>query len=173
MSRVTSGDGQGRHLAGGVVCLGFLAALLAAAPATADDEVASGGAVTILDGSGFWRALHSWAAPWVTVDKELKEHKPDGRRVCKCTGSGFRYMTRYPAREWTQVEFDDSTWPRRHFFAKYVNGESDQRAGGGSGSSKLRQLSLRGKFTVTDPAGNGTVADHGLSRRGGRLPERA
>jgi hypothetical protein len=35
---------------------------------------------------------------------------------------------------------------------KKWNGESDTRAGGGPGSPVLRQLTLRGKFKVTDPA---------------------
>ncbi|HUU22566.1 MAG TPA: glycoside hydrolase domain-containing protein, partial [Phycisphaerae bacterium] len=40
----------------------------------------------------------------------------------------------------------------RHFFLRYWNGETDGRARGGAPSRFLGQISLRGRFRVTDPA---------------------
>jgi hypothetical protein len=100
-------------------------------------------ATTILDGSSVWRALHSWNAPLAKTAEGYTEVR--GK-------DPFNFMTVYPPPDWTEVGFDDSCWSRRHFFVKYSNGEIDQRAGGGGATPNLRQLSLRGKFTVTDPA---------------------
>ena len=52
-----------------------------------------------------------------------------------------------PMEEWVHVAL---TWDSGRYLV-YVNGEIDSRAGGGAGSPYLRQLTLRGKFTVTDP----------------------
>jgi hypothetical protein len=60
-------------------------------------------------------------------------------------------MSVYPPKGWTALDFDDSVWPRQHFLRKYYNGETDTRAGGDSGNPCVRQISLRGKITVTDP----------------------
>ena len=122
------------------------ALLLAAQAGAAKGQPASAGPVTVLDGSGVWRVLHSWNAPLV------EETGGAGERVRPLARPDFRFMTQHPPAGWTRVDFDDSTWCRRHFFVKYANGETDARAGGGSASPCLRQLTLRGKFTVTDPA---------------------
>ena len=109
--------------------------------------------VTILDGSSFWRVLYSWNATLVRTKEGLKERRLKPRwRGRPLDFSDFRYMTLTPAAGWTALDFDDSRWARQHFFSKYVNGEIDPRAGGGGQIPQLRQLSLRGKFTVTDPA---------------------
>ena len=121
---------------------------------SAQDEVSAepGGPVTILDGSGVWRVLHSWNVPMVQTTEGLRERREEGYRKKPYDKPDFRFLTRYPPAGWTQLDFDDSVWPRRTFFFKYLNGEGDARAGGGGASPYLRQLSLRGKFTVTDPA---------------------
>ena len=138
----------------GRACL--LGILISAAPARAQQNKPAASApvrpVTVLDGSGVWRVVHSWNAPLIQTPQGTKERRVKSGRVAAQARPDFRFMTRYPAPGWTGVGFDDSAWCRRHFFVKYVNGEIDGRAGGGAGSPCLRQLSLRGKFTVTDPS---------------------
>jgi len=112
----------------------------AAGPEGADPH---GTGVTILDGSGVWRVLHSWAPPTVATEKGHFELTRRQR---------FDFLTAYPPAGWTGIDFDDSRWARQHFFHKYTHGELDGRAGSGSPSPYLRRLSLRGKFTVTDPS---------------------
>ena len=97
-------------------------------------------ALTILDGSSPWRMLTSLDKPLITTAAGVVERKTDRN-----------LMSLYPAKGWAAVEFDDTLWPRQHFFRKYYNGESDTRAGGNSGNPCVRQISLRGKFTVSDP----------------------
>ena len=146
---------RGSRIRRAVVCVAgaaVMTVLPASVPAQAAAEPQASKAVSILDGSGVWRALYSWNAPAIQVGQQFQELRQAAPRACKCTEQGFHYMTQYPPAGWTEVDFDDSRWPRRHFFAKFSNGEWDHRAGGGSASAKLRQLSLRGKFTVTDPA---------------------
>lgn len=147
----------GPLLATAVVLIG-----LTVGPAPADDgsqvnPLANGGPVTILDGSGVWRALCSWNSPLVQTDEGVGERRVSGRRVAAEARGDFRFMTLYPPAGWTRVDFDDSIWCRRHFLVKYSNGEWDSRAGGGSGSPYLRQLSLRGNFTVADPRKVGSL----------------
>ncbi len=140
---------------GRALALALAAAALAASSfpcAARAQEAAVAEAVTILDGSGVWRVLHSWNAPMVNTSEGLRERRIESHRASATDQPDFRFMTLYPARDWTAVDFDDSTWPRRHFFVKYANGEWDHRAGGGSASPYLRQLCLRGRFTVTDPS---------------------
>lgn len=122
--------------------------------------------VTILDGSGVWRALHSWNAPLLQTPAGLQERRNGGPRSEASERPGFHFMFTEPGSNWTATTFDDSSWARRHFFAKYANGELDERAGGGSASPYLRQLCLRGKFTVTDAAQAGRLWLD-LSYRGG------
>ena len=143
-----------------------VAALVLSIAASAETVPAPAGPVTILDGSGVWRALCSFGAPLVQTPEGVKERRNKGGRAEPCEKPDFNFMTLHPPPGWTQPDFDDSVWPRRHFFAKYRNGESDDRAGGGSGSPYLRQLSLRGKFTVTDPAKVGPLA-LAIAYRGG------
>ena len=109
----------------------------APAPATA------GPGVTILDGSGVWRVLHSWKNP--------PGHVENGFVDMKISESTLDFLTVYPPKDWTQIGFDDSRWARQRYPDKFINGELDGRAGSGSPSPYLRQLSLRGKFTVSDP----------------------
>jgi hypothetical protein len=97
-------------------------------------------ALTVLDGSSPWRVLTSLDKPLVAGAAGPVEKKSD-----------LRPMPLYPPNGWAAVEFDDTAWPRRHFWRKYYNGESDTRAGGDSGNPWVRQISLRGKFTVGDP----------------------
>ena len=97
-------------------------------------------ALTILDGSSPWRVLHSLDKPLVASAGRLIEKKTD-----------VNLMSLYPPKGWAAPDFDDSVWPRQHFLRKYYNGETDTRAGGDSGNPCIRQISLRGKFTVTDP----------------------
>lgn len=100
---------------------------------------ASGSAtpVVILDGRSNWRVLHSWNAPGAKVESEVVT-------VCvrrrHSTPKTFRFMTRYPPEGWTAPEFDDSPWPRVMWTRKHPV------------SPCVTQLSLRGKFTVTNPA---------------------
>ena len=124
----------------------------AAAQDPTDDAAKPSGPVTIVDSSGVWRALYSFAPPLVETSEGVRERREEGYRKKPHDKPDFRFMTQYPPAGWTQVDFDDSVWPRRHFFFKYANGEWDARAGGGSASPYLRQLNLRGKFTVTDPS---------------------
>jgi len=98
--------------------------------------------VAVLHGSSVWRVLYSLDAPLAKTDAGIK---PIG-------GGGFNFMTLYPPAGWTATDFDDAGWARRHFFAKHYNGELDARAGGGVPNVNVRQICLRGKFTVTDPA---------------------
>ena len=123
------------------ICAGLAGGAFAQAAGGA--AAAAPRAVTIVAGSGVWRVLHSWNAPTGHIEKgfcELRSTRP------------FDFLTLYPAKGWTELGFDDSQWARQHFFVKYVNGELDGRAGSGAPSPYLRQLSLRSKFTVTDPA---------------------
>ncbi len=133
-----------RHIRGLAAC-GIFAALAfsasgASTPVKATEKPA---ATTVLDGSSVWRALYSLNAPLAKTDEGLKELRG---------GQKFDFMTVYPPAGWTKVEFDDARWARRHFFSKYYNGELDARAGGGAPNVNIRQISLRGKFTVTDPS---------------------
>jgi len=113
---------------------------------------AAEGPHAVLDGRSPWRALYSWNAPLVQTKEGLKERRLTGRNAKLPDQPDFRFLTLYPPEGWTSPEFDDSGWARRHFAAKWVSGEWDFRARGGAGSAYLRQLSLRGKFAVTDPA---------------------
>jgi hypothetical protein len=112
----------------------------------------------ILDGSGAWRALHSWNAPLVETPQGLQERRSRSDRGSPTERPDFHFMTAYPPPGWVEPDFDDSGWARRHYLARYANGECDVRAGGGSGSPYLRQLSLRGKFAVTEPAKVGQLS---------------
>jgi len=134
-----------RHQATTVTALSICACLICGtlAQAATGPVAAASPAVTVLDGSGVWRVLHSWGPPTGHVEKGFVELQ--GTKV-------FDFLTRYPAAGWTEVGFDDSQWARQHFFVKYSKGELDGRTGSGSPSLYLRQLNLRGKFTVTDPA---------------------
>ncbi len=147
-------------------CLTVLVAIAALLCAATADALAEG-AVTILDGSGVWRVLHSWNAPLLQTSAGLQErHNRSSRSDDPVERPGFHFMTVNPGAGWTTTAFDDTAWPRRHFFAKYSNGEWDERAGGGSASPYLRQLRLRGKFTVSDPAAMGRLWLN-LAYRGG------
>jgi len=135
-----------KHQATTVVAFSVCASLICGAMAQGAQPgpaAAASRPVTVLDGSGVWRVLHSWNAPTGHIEKGFCELR--GNQV-------FDFLTLYPPKGWAEVGFDDSQWARQHFFVKYANGELDGRAGGGSPSPYLRQLSLRGKFTVTDPA---------------------
>ena len=123
-----------------------------AGQAAAPKPKAAKSPVTILDGSSFWRALYSWAPVMVKTKEGLKRRSETHWRSSALTRADFNFMALYPPDGWTRPDFDGSVWARRHFFAKYSNGENDGRAGGGAASPYLRQLLLRGKFTVTDPA---------------------
>ena len=120
-----------------------LACCPAAASAPRAKPAEEPAATTVLDGSSVWRVLYSLNAPLARADEGLKELRG---------GKKFDFMTVYPQAGWTKVDFDDAGWARRHFFAKYYNGELDRRAGGGAPNVNIRQISLRGKFTVIDPA---------------------
>ena len=147
MSRQYARNGTARFRSLAIIGLGALAALACASlcpaqqPATAGKPAAA--PVTILDGSSVWRVLYSWGAPMAKTRDGYAETR--GKDL-------WDFMTVYPPDGWTAVTFDDSTWCRRHFFGKYYNGELDGRAGGGGPNLNIRQISLRGKFTVTDPA---------------------
>jgi hypothetical protein len=134
-----------------ILLAGSAAALLTCGSAWAQTATTAR-PVTILDGSGVWRVLHCWGAPLVQTSAGLRERRRTGSRIEPLEKSAFHFMTRYPPAGWTEVDFNDSSWPRRQFFVKYANGEHDERAGGGSASAYLRQLNVRGKFTVSDPA---------------------
>ncbi len=131
---------------------GLFACMSPAAACAAPPAEIAKGPVTILDGSGTWRVLHAWNAPLVQTFAGLQERRNRSSRSEPVERPGFRFLTAAPAAGWTTTAFDDTAWPRRHFFAKYSNGESDERAGGGSASPYLRLLCLRGKFTVSDTA---------------------
>jgi hypothetical protein len=110
------------------------------------------GPVTILDGTSVWRVLHSWAPVQVRTGDGLRRWYLKRRRGVHATEQKtFRFMTLYPEAGWTGTEFDGTGWARAHFYRKPQNTEWDARAGGNAGSPYLRQLTLRGKFTVADP----------------------
>ncbi|HUT33316.1 MAG TPA: glycoside hydrolase domain-containing protein [Planctomycetota bacterium] len=111
-----------------------------------------GGEATILDGRTPWRALYSWNAPLIETKQGTQERRLTGRNVKSPDLPDFRFLTLYPPEGWAAPDFDDSGWARRHFVVKWESGEWDYRARGGAGSPYLRQLSLRGKFTVADPS---------------------
>ena len=100
--------------------------------------------VTVLDSASVWRVLHSWAHVLVLKDGQAVEyHNPK---------DVWDYRTASPTASWTALDFDDAGWSRRQFPNPHANGEFDARAGGGSTRPELRQLTLRGKFTVKDPS---------------------
>jgi len=138
--------------------------LLAVAPSatafadTAGREEAQ--TVAVLDGSSFWRVRESFADPLIQT--------ADGLKPPPAKGGPFHYTTLWPEPGWAACDFDDSGWGRRHYFIKYANGELDHRAGGGAQSPHLRQLTLRGKFRVTDPAAVGRLTLR-LGFRGGAI----
>ena len=126
----------------------FAAASLAQTPPAGDEAKSA----AVLDNTSFWRVLYSWARPPVKTADGFVDHKPKpGRGACKCEAE-LNFMTTYPPEGWTSPDFYDTAWARRPFFGKYVNGETDHRAGGGAASPNTRLLSLRGKFQVQDPA---------------------
>jgi len=106
--------------------------------------------LAILDGSSPWRVLYSLDAPWVATSQGTAEKKVAGPPT-NGSKAPLRYMPLYPPKGWQSPDFDDSGWCRQQFLARYYNGESDVRAGGGGGNPSLCQISLRSKFTVTDP----------------------
>ena len=120
----------------------FLAITATGQPGGAPAAGAATRPVAVLHGSSVWRVLYSLDAP---LAKTGEGFKPIG-------GAGFNFMTLLPPAGWTATDFDDAGWARQHFFAKYYNGELDPRAGGGGPNVNIRQICLRGKFTVTDPA---------------------
>jgi len=149
-------------------CAFVLTVALAVVSASLAADAASG-PVTILDGRSPWRVLYSWDRPAVlTADGPKPRLLKGGRNVRPEEEADFHFITQYPRGVWTKADFDDSGWARRHFIARWASGEWDHRAGGGRGSINLRQLSVRGKFTVTDPAraAGMTVS---LSYRGGAV----
>ncbi|HUU23419.1 MAG TPA: glycoside hydrolase domain-containing protein [Phycisphaerae bacterium] len=154
-----------RYAVRGAAGLAAWALVLCASPSSA--QQAPAGPVTLLDGRSPWRVLYSWDRPMVaTADGPAPRVLKPGRNVGYEEQPDYQYMSQYPADGWTKADFDDSGWARRHFLARWANGEWDYRAGGGQGSINLRQISLRGKFTVTDPAAAGAVTVS-LSYRGG------
>jgi len=132
------------------------------APTRAEDPADTQSPVTVLHGSSVWRVLYSLNAPLARSpgrpasgpgassgsEESLKEIR--GKKK-------FDFMTAYPPDGWTGVDFDDAGWARTHWFRKYYNGELDSRAGGGAPNLNIRQISIRGKFTVTDPAKAGEL----------------
>ena len=158
MRSATRRNGPGRCASYLCAALGGLALLLAARALPAQEAAAGSKSVCVLDGSGVWRVLYSWDRPQIKTESGLKPRVlKRGRYVGGTELPSFQFLTQYPAAGWTGVDFDDSRWARRHFFAKWANGEWDHRAGGGQGSRDLRQISMRGKFTVTDPAAAGNL----------------
>lgn len=123
--------------------------------------------VLVLHRAGAWRAFYTWALPQVKTADGIKPRiLKYAREVIASDMAGFNFMTTYPPAGWMETGFDDTVWTRRHFLASYSNGETDYRAGGGTPSYYTRQISLRGKFNVTDPAKIGTLALN-LGFRGG------
>ena len=137
--------------------LALLSLLPGAAVAADQDAPAAGGPVSVLEGNSFWRVLYSWASPVTKTENGYQEIRRKIRGSCRCNAEDFRFVTVYPPGGWAEPDFDDSGWCRRHFFANYSNGEGDLRAGGGGASANLRQLTLRGKFSVTEPAKVGSL----------------
>jgi len=136
--------------------LTWAAALAAAVSVASADppakEPPQAGPVTILAGSSCWRVRHSWAPVLVQTDEGPKDApRSKNRRTPAVDRPDFHFMTVYPADGYTKVDFDDSGWARLPFHGKFSNGEPDSRAGGGSASRLLRQLTVRGKFTVDKP----------------------
>jgi glycosyl hydrolase family 123 len=130
-----------------------LLVLLACSVAWAEDKPAAPARVTVLDGSSVWRVLYSWDAVQVQTKAGPKARRRKPKyRTNSLEWTDFRFMTQYPAAGWTRPDFDDAGWARQQFFNKPLNSEGDRRAGGDPGIGQLRQLALRGKFTVTDPA---------------------
>ena len=151
MRRMTPCDNLAR-MAGAMAIV--IAAALTPAPAVEKEAPAApAGPVTILEGASCWRVLHSWApVQVVTADGVVERRVKPGRWVADIDKPDFHFMTLYPDPAFTKVDFDDSSWARLRFHGKLINGEPDSRAGGGSASRHLRQLTLRGRFTVNEPA---------------------
>ncbi len=162
---MTPGPGKARVPGPAAFSAVLLSALLPS-PCSAHAVSAAPGEAIVLEGRSAWRVLHSWNVPMAKTPDGHAPVLPVDRRGRRRKGSTFRYMTRYPPAGWTAVDFDDSTWCRRRFLVAYANGEEDLRAGGGGASPKLRQLSLRGKFTVTDPGATKSLR-LSVSYRGG------
>ena len=132
----------------------FMAAALAVGQPAAKEPAAApaDGAVTVLAGASCWRVQHSWAPVLIqTPDGPREAPTSKDWRAADVDKPDFQFMTVYPAAGFTKVGFDDSGWARLHYHGKFTNGEPDSRAGGGSASRHLRQLTLRGKFTAEEP----------------------
>ena len=120
--------------------------------AAGGEEAATTKPVVVLDRSSYWRVLYSWGMPVVRTEEGTDVINPVEYGVCKTCRASERHIETFPAPGWTDTAFDDSSWCRRPFYGEFISGEVDARAGSGLASNRLRQLSLRGKFTVTDPA---------------------
>ncbi|MHC4716863.1 MAG: hypothetical protein ACYS5V_07835, partial [Planctomycetota bacterium] len=147
-------DGLRVGSAAGVLVMAAVFSMAGAAPragAVGPKDAGRAGAVTILDGASCWRVLHSWTPVRVRTAEGIKDRASTGRRVVAVDRADFRFMTLYPKGGYADVGFDDASWARLRFHGKFTNGEPDSRAGGGSASRHLRQLTLRGRFTVEKP----------------------
>ncbi|KKL63731.1 hypothetical protein LCGC14_2172180, partial [marine sediment metagenome] len=142
---MTMTSGPLRSLLAILVCAG--------PPALAAGPPAAEGTLAVLHRASPWRVMYSWARPMVQTDAGPRPRVM--KRFREATDpdvANFDFMTQYPPAGWTAPGFDDTAWGRRHFFLRYWNGETDGRARSGSPSRFLGQISLRGRFKVTDPA---------------------
>jgi hypothetical protein len=149
----------------------WLAAVaLAAGGAAAEQQPrVDPGKVLVLHRAGPWRVLYSWTLPQVQAAGGIQPRiLKSAREVTASDMAGFDFLTEFPPTGWTEPDFNDAVWPRYHYFRPFPSGETDGRAGGGGASYYTRQISLRGKFNVVDPAQAGRLTLR-LAYRGGAV----
>lgn len=99
---------------------------------------APAGPVEILNNGSVWRVLHSWNAPGAKAKDAVVEIVSRYKKHYK-----FRFMTLYPSEDWAGPDFDDSSWCRMRFYSRYFPYPD---------SPCVSRVSIRGRFTVTDPS---------------------
>jgi hypothetical protein len=113
-----------------LVVLFMSAPLMAAPPATAAPTPPADTSVMVLDAYSPWRMHNTLKPPVIQMGNELKP---------VLAGYYLNHETTPPAADWFKPDFDDSAWARLP-------------ASRFSRTQTLAQLSLRGRFEVTDPA---------------------
>ena len=116
---------------------------------------AVGAPTVVLDRTSPWRVMESLDWPLLaTANGPASMEGKDPLNIRDELNHPPRLVTVYPPAVWADADFDDANWLRTRRATVWTNGELDPRANGGGQLNDLftRQISLRGKFAVSDPA---------------------